>query len=169
MSVHPMQKPHACSQRYRQRGLTLIELMVAVMLAMLLTAGAIQIFLGSRTTYSFNEGLARVQENARFALDQIANETRMAGHIGCLSNLGVNNSLNANAFRDNLEGGLQGFDAVGTLTGELYVAGAAEPAAATNENLWNPPLPDPELADRVIPGSDVLVVRHVGAQSNTLI
>jgi type IV pilus assembly protein PilW len=158
------------SQHRRQRGVTLIELMVAVLLATLLTAGAIQVFIGSRATYAFNEGLARLQENARFALDQIANEARMAGYVGCLSNLGVNNALDPpNAFRDDLEAGLQGFDAVGTLEGAAYVAGAMNPAPSVNENAWAPPLPDPELADRVIPGSDVLVVRHVGAQANTLI
>jgi len=170
MKIHPMTKPPHRWQHRRQRGVTLIELMVAVMLAMLLTAGAIQIFVGSRATYAFNEGLARLQENARFALDQIANEARMAGYVGCLSNLGVNNNLDPpDAFRDDLEAGLQGFEADDTLPGDTFVAGAAEPAASTNENLWNPPLPDPELADRVIPGSDVLVVRHIGAQSNTLI
>jgi type IV pilus assembly protein PilW len=154
------------SMSRRQRGVTLIELMISVVLAMVLMAGAIQVFIANRTTYAFNEGLSRLQENARFALDYIANDVRMTGYVGCLANLGVNNNLNApDAFRDDLENGLQGYEYV---TGAAFAATAIDPAAETNESLWEPDLPA-QLANVVIPGSDVLVVRRLGSRSSALI
>lgn len=165
-----MNKPiHNRALRTRERGVTLIELMIAMLIALILTAGIIQIFVGNRATYAFNEGLSRVQENARFALDYVANDARMAGYMGCLSTLGVNNALKTpDAFRDDLEGGLMGYDAAGTAAGESFEAGAVNPAVQADETKWSPTLPA-ALADRAIAGSDVLVVRRVGAQTNTLV
>ncbi|HEX9877847.1 MAG TPA: PilW family protein [Gammaproteobacteria bacterium] len=155
-----------------QRGVTLIELMVAMVLGLLLTAGVIQVFIGNRATYAFNESLSWIQENARFAVDQIANNARMAGYAGCLSDVAVINNLNSpNPFRDDLENGLQGFEFLGTGTGQLFAAGAVDPMPLGNANAWSPALP-PELVNptaRVIPGSDVLVVRYVNGDSNSLV
>ena len=63
-----------------QRGLSLIELMVALAVGMLLIAGFLQIFLSVRSTYATNEASSRVQENGRFALDFLASHARMAGY-----------------------------------------------------------------------------------------
>ena len=72
-------RPHRFGAK---QGFTLIELMVAMVLGMLLMAVAIQIFVGNRDTYRFNSNLARVQENGRFAFDQIARVVRMTGYQG---------------------------------------------------------------------------------------
>jgi type IV pilus assembly protein PilW len=153
----------------RERGITLVELMIALLLGLMLTGGIIQVFLANRTTYAFTDGLSRIQENARFALDHIARSARMAGYVGCLSSVPVNNNLAATSnFRDDLVGGLQGYEAEGTGNGDTYAAGAIDPAPGTDPTDWDPALPA-ELDDLVIPGSDVLVVRHVGSDSNTLI
>jgi type IV pilus assembly protein PilW len=77
-----------------QRGLTLIELMVAMLIGLFLTAGMIQLFIGTSRTYRFTEGLSRVQENGRFALDILARDLRMAGFSGCSPSLPVANVLN---------------------------------------------------------------------------
>ncbi len=69
----------------RQQGLTLIELMVAMVLSLVLMLGAMQLFVGSKQTYQLSEGLARVQENGRFALDLLAREVRQAGYTGCFA------------------------------------------------------------------------------------
>lgn len=61
-----------------QRGLTLIEIMVALVLSLFLIAGVIQLFLGSKQTYRFHDALSRLQENGRFALDTMARDIRMA-------------------------------------------------------------------------------------------
>lgn len=68
------------STRY-QRGLTLVEILVALVLSLLLTAGVIQLFIGSKQTYRFHDALSRLQENGRLALDAMAMDIRMAGYI----------------------------------------------------------------------------------------
>jgi type IV pilus assembly protein PilW len=145
-----------------QRGATLVELMISLLLGLLLTAGIIQVFAGNRVTYAFNEGLSRIQENARFSLDHIAYNARMAGYSGCLSDVAIYNNLDAaDDFRDDIENGIQGHNAASTGSGQTFVVGTT--AAA-----WTPVLPD-DLTNLVVPGSDVLVVRGVGGAGEPLV
>lgn len=71
------------AQRSNQSGFSLIEIMIALVIGLVLTAGIIQVFLGSKMSYVTNEGLARVQESGRFAVDLLSREIRMAGYQGC--------------------------------------------------------------------------------------
>jgi type IV pilus assembly protein PilW len=66
----------------RQAGMTLIELMVALAIGAFLMIGAITVFMQSRTAFRVNESLARLQETARFAIDAIEPEIRMAHYWG---------------------------------------------------------------------------------------
>jgi type IV pilus assembly protein PilW len=155
--------------RSGQRGVTLVELMISLLLGLLLTAGIIQVFASNRVTYAFNEGLSRIQENARFALDHIAYGTRMAGYTGCLSDITVYNNLaTPDTFRDDIQNGMQGHNADGTGDGENFPAPAINPAPSGDPDDWTPGLP-PELAGLVIPGSDVLIVRGVSSAANSLV
>jgi type IV pilus assembly protein PilW len=165
-------EPPTAPTRASQRGVTLVELMIAVLLGLLITAGVIQIFVSNRTTYAFTDSLSWIQENARFAVDHISNNTRMAGYVGCLSDVGVINNLGgaANPFRDDLANGLQGFEFNGTGANELYAAGATNPMPLANANAWTPPLPaDLTVPARVIPGSDVVVVRYINGAARPLV
>lgn len=153
----------------RQRGLTLVELMVAMVLSIFLAGGIIQIFMGNRATFAFNEGLSRIQENARFSLEHIAFNARMAGYSGCLSDVAVFNNLAApNPFRDDIANGIQGHNANGTGVGDSYAAAAMDPAPAASASDWTPALP-PELTNRVVPGSDVLIVRGAAGAGHSLV
>ena len=77
----------------RQKGLSLVELLVAMTLSLLLMAGVLQTFLASKQTYSANTALSRVQENGRFAMEFLSSDIRNAGYKGeCQSPL--NNLLN---------------------------------------------------------------------------
>lgn len=67
----------------RQQGLSLIELMVALLIGLVLTAAIIQMFVGSSVTYSMQSELAKLQENARFAMGYITKDLRSAGYFGC--------------------------------------------------------------------------------------
>jgi len=67
----------------RQKGFTLVELMIALALGMLITLAVIQVFLASKTTYRTQSAQGLLQENGRFALGFISNEVRMAGYAGC--------------------------------------------------------------------------------------
>jgi type IV pilus assembly protein PilW len=154
-----------------ERGVTLVELMISLTLGLLLTGAIMQIFLRNRVTYAFSDGLSQIQEHARFALDHVANSTRMAGSIGCPVDVAITNDLAAaNPFRDDLASGLQGYEANGTGAGEIYAAVDVDPMPLDDPNAWTPALP-PELSDPalVIPGSDVLVVRNVSGASSALV
>ncbi|WP_168735177.1 PilW family protein [Pseudothauera rhizosphaerae] len=63
-----------------QRGLTLVELLVAMAVGLILIAGVITIFLGSKQSYRTSEALSRVQESGRFALEFMARDLRAAGY-----------------------------------------------------------------------------------------
>jgi type IV pilus assembly protein PilW len=73
----------------RQGGLTLIEIMVALVVSLILIAGVIQIFVGTRQTYRFQDALARVQENGRYAAEVIGRDARLAGYSGCTTLVSV--------------------------------------------------------------------------------
>src|SRR3569833_2853237 len=71
------------SARHRQQGLTLVELMVAITIGLILTAGIIQNFVSSNQTYRVEVSLSRLQESARLALEFISNDIRMTSYWGC--------------------------------------------------------------------------------------
>lgn len=74
-------------QRLRQQGFSLIEIMIAITISLILMAGIGQIFLGSKTSYNLQDGMGRLQENARFALDILNHSIGMTAFSGTLSPL----------------------------------------------------------------------------------
>ena len=64
-----------------QGGFTIVELMIAGLLGIILTAGVIQLFIGSNRNYSLQDELANVQEDGRFALIFLENEIQRGGWI----------------------------------------------------------------------------------------
>jgi type IV pilus assembly protein PilW len=65
------------------RGFSLIELLVSLALGLFLMGGVISIFVSNQQSFKDNEGLARIQENTRFAFEQLSREVRDAGAIPC--------------------------------------------------------------------------------------
>jgi len=63
----------------RQRGLTLVEIMVALVISLFLLAGLLQMFIGTRQSARVQENLSRVQENGRYAIDFIGRIIRLTG------------------------------------------------------------------------------------------
>src|SRR6056297_2680692 len=75
-------------------GFSLIEMMVAITLGLLLTAGMIQLFDSTKVTFRSNDALARVQENGRFTLELLKREFRHLGADGfCAGRLNIRNHL----------------------------------------------------------------------------
>ncbi|MFV8784177.1 PilW family protein [Microbulbifer sp. SA54] len=68
----------------RQKGLSLIELMVGLALASVLLLGVLQIFDANRRTHLLQESLSRIQESGRIATDMLAKELRNAAFTGCV-------------------------------------------------------------------------------------
>ena len=70
---------------HSQTGISLIEIMIALLIGTFLLGGVLQIFIGSKQTYRMQENLSRLQENGRLALDLIGRDIRMTGYWGCLA------------------------------------------------------------------------------------
>lgn len=86
----------------QQLGVSLIELMVALVIGLVLILGATQIFLSGRVTYAANSALSRVQESGRFASEFLAYDIRNSGYRGpCISSaqLRLNLSGQSEAFK----------------------------------------------------------------------
>jgi type IV pilus assembly protein PilW len=73
---------YSTKPRYRSRGFSMIELMVALVITLILLAGIGQIFLGSKKSFVIQNALARIQENGRYAMDLLASDLRRAGYWG---------------------------------------------------------------------------------------
>lgn len=106
-----MQAPVIAS---RQRGISLIELMVGIAISSLLMLGMYQIFSASQVTFQMQEGLSRVQENGRFAMDYLQRNVRMAGFMGCGSDVGRLNQTSFVNHLSNIDG------TMGTANGVEY-------------------------------------------------
>jgi len=74
----------------RQRGLTLVELMVSLVLGLVLIGGVLNIFVANRETFRVTENLTRMQENARTGFDFMARDIREAGQNPCGTGLVAN-------------------------------------------------------------------------------
>ena len=83
-SNEPQQHQNSSINRH-QTGMTLIEIMIALLIGAFLLGGVLQIFIGSKQTYRMQEALSRLQENGRFAIDFIGQDIRMTSYWGCHS------------------------------------------------------------------------------------
>lgn len=66
--------------RMNSRGLTLIELLVALVLLALVVAGIYRLFLTQNTAYSVQDQVVEVQQNIRGAMEILLRDLRMAGY-----------------------------------------------------------------------------------------
>lgn len=74
----------------RQDGLTLIELLVALVLGLVLILGVLGLFVANRETFRVTENLTRIQENVRAGFDFMARDIRETGQTPCGTNLVAN-------------------------------------------------------------------------------
>lgn len=107
-------KIHA--RKIHRQGLSLIELLVAIALGGILMGGAISLFVNNRATYEITNDMARLQENARFALQMLSQDIRMAGYVGCINDLTkVNDNIGLSEGRlANFTHGIEGFESGAT-------------------------------------------------------
>jgi len=66
------------------RGFSLVELLVAMLLGIILSCAMVVAFIGARQNALYEEQLARIQENGRFALRLLSRELGMAGFFAAL-------------------------------------------------------------------------------------
>jgi len=146
------------------RGFSLIELMLALALGVVVTAGIVSLFVGNNQTYTLLSGQSRMQENARFAVDFIGRSARAAGYRGCAPEADkIFKTLNGawnQLFEFDITTPIQAFNYTGT---------------GVTVNDWTPALTNlprkgaPGSIDltsgvdaaKLAPNSDILVLRHV--------
>jgi len=151
--------------RHFARGLSLVELMVALVIGALLIAGAVTVFMQSRNTYRASDTVSRMQEAGRYALDVISPDVRLAGFWGLTNRpmswtntaAAVTKDCTAN-FAVNIGVPIEGRDAIAT-GGSGYNNFTGGCPAAT--------LPAPKALNPVS-WSDILVVRRVSADQAAL-
>lgn len=93
--------------RTHMSGMSLIELMVAMVLGLLVMGAAFAVFMSNQRTFGASEDLNRMQENARIAFELMSRDIRAAGGSACsnasiVENTGIAEAL---AFRDTPVGG----------------------------------------------------------------
>lgn len=163
-----------------QAGLSLVELMIALLISTLILAGLVQIFSMNRSTYQSDEGLARLQENARFAMEFLTREIRNVGNMGCFpipkDNADKDNKISNYIAGTQISGfgtpipeiydttkPLRGHDAAAVNDGMTYILPQLYPPAVTAGT--TPALPGTINPTGIVVGSDVLVVRGMDQDS----
>jgi type IV pilus assembly protein PilW len=63
-----------------ERGLSLVELMVAMAIGLVITVVIANLFLGTKQSYRLQDDVSRIQENARFAAQVLERTVRLAGY-----------------------------------------------------------------------------------------
>jgi type IV pilus assembly protein PilW len=71
----------------RQRGLSMVELLVAMMLGLFLLFALVEILLNSKQSFSSASHLSRLQENGRIATNLVVSDLKRAGYMGGNSNI----------------------------------------------------------------------------------
>jgi type IV pilus assembly protein PilW len=176
-------------------GLSLIELMIALTIGSFLVLGLVQVFSASRAAYQLSQGIARNQENARFAMDFLVRDLRMAGHAGCVNDQSLladngaaaptitggnirslfmtladrnDNKVQNLPFPLRFDMGIEGFEAKGTVPGEAITLSAAPSVGGAGD--WKPQLPAAlsGLARPPIAGSDIVVLRYFSPEQTPI-
>lgn len=80
------------TSRYHQRGVSMTELMIAMLLGIFLMAGVLQLFSSNKSTFISMEGISEIQDGARAGIERMKSRVRMASYMGC-SNV---NAINPN-------------------------------------------------------------------------
>jgi type IV pilus assembly protein PilW len=66
-----------------QRGVSLVEILVALAVSMVILGGVMQALVTNQRNAAFADDVAYIQENGRYALEIIARDARWAGYWGC--------------------------------------------------------------------------------------
>jgi type IV pilus assembly protein PilW len=153
----------------RSRGLSLIELLVALAIGAVLIFGATQVYVDSRAAYGVNETVGRLQESARYALTMLESDVRIAGYWGLVKGTGAldgsswategaGTSSVASGAAANVCGNNFAVDASVPVTGfnNRYVLSATQTGGCNALSGWT---------TNAVADADTLVVRHAAVTS----
>ena len=152
----------------------MVELMVAITLALIVTTGVISVFIGSRSAFQATSGTAALTDGGRFALNFISNSVRSAGYIGCTTaphTIGVLNNPTGSILLYNFSEAFVGYEANGTGVGNAYTV-ATPPVTGDVVNAdftANGGIAlDPALTGLAVTNNDVLAVRSTLANAQSV-
>jgi len=156
--------PSSCRD-YFQRGLSLVEVMLALTIGLVLVAGVTRVQITTSQIYQLQNAQSRLQENARFAIHLLTDSIQDAGYMGCTSSATFISALNfdpdpASQRYDYAYEDFVGYPVnanlsqLATIQGSEWTAG---PDTATVPTNWTPVL-DPSVTNPG-PGSDVVTIR----------
>jgi type IV pilus assembly protein PilW len=148
----------------RSRGLSLIELLVALAIGAVLIFGATQVYVDSRNAYGVNETVGRLQESARYAMTMLESDVRMANYWGLVkgsaaldggswateaaATSGVANGVDANVCGNNFSVNVS---VPVTAFNNRYALSGTQTGACDGLSGWT---------TRAVATADTLVIRH---------
>jgi type IV pilus assembly protein PilW len=117
-----------------QRGVSLIEVMVTLVIGLVVSIAAIAMVISNRNAYKSTEALSRIQESTRVAFEIMSRDLRAAGVNSCSGGTRVLNVLADQTTRwwSDWTGGLRGFDADGVSGAAAIGSGLGERVAGTD-------------------------------------
>ena len=145
---------NAISSRKKQSGVSLVEVMIAMLLGIFLLGSVVQFFVSSRQSNRVHEATSRLQETGRMALEVMARDIRMADFWGCASDITnvVNNLNSANAgYVDYQTGGVAGTEGGAGVPDTLILRGGF----GTGLNVQPPYGPQASANLKVSAGNDL--------------
>jgi len=122
--------------RKKQKGLSLIELMIAAALGIFIIGSVMALFINSKQSYRVQENLSRLQENGRFAMKFISQDLRMADYWGCVNPINITNRTNIADFDVIASGAISGNQGATKAPDSITIRGAS--FAATDVTASNP-------------------------------
>jgi len=144
-----------------QRGISLIELLVALAISAFLMMGLVQVYTNTLTNTDLLGHMSALQEKVRFATDLTAQDIRNAGYSGCGSKPNADTFIIKTDTSANPEfqpyNGIAGWDAPAAYV--PITSGASGTAVATVSGGWSSSTSDfvaIENTIKSVPGSDVL-------------
>ncbi len=131
------------ARRKHNMGVSLVELLVAMVVGLFILAGVIKVMGDSKGVFLLEQEFSYTQENARFVVDELGQEIRMAGYFGCSGQTELTNTLDLSSLSEGWmfrSDGIRGFEKGG----------------------------QPDTFDTMLDGTDVLVINR-GIQDDDVI
>lgn len=127
-------------------GITLVELLVSMVITLIIMGGVISVVLSSRSAFTTEQEASFIQENARYAVEVLSRDIRLAGSYGCVDFNNVKLANKVAVTEDEGEDDVQGLFALDAVTGFNSETGYPPELSAAN-------------------GSDAVILRYGNPES----
>ncbi|MCG6873418.1 MAG: prepilin-type N-terminal cleavage/methylation domain-containing protein, partial [Gammaproteobacteria bacterium] len=131
----------------KQRGATLVELMIALAIGAIVVAAVTTLLFQTKKNYTIQDSMARLQENARFAMQFIVRDLRMAGYFGCMDDV--------TSVFNHVDGG----------AGSLFDGGSPIDGYEQGDDDWRPSGSTAQISS-IVSGTDAIALRYLDGAGN---